>query len=254
MIKVKIDMTGWKMWKHGVPDSRLTVLKQVEDYIKPSGKHEAQWLCECNCSQHQTIVTLGTSLRKGLTKSCGCLPKEKQWESHKKYNVYEQKGNIVIGKTSNTQREFYVDVKNYELIKDICWLETVEDGFSRLKGKDPTSKKLLTMHVFLGFKNYDHIDRNEFNNLESNLRLATYTDNARNSSISKSNTSGFIGVSWIPKSQKWRASIMVNYKNIYLGTYTHKEDAIKSRLQAELKYFGPDFAPQRHLFEKYNIN
>lgn len=253
MVKVKIDMTGWKMWEHGVPDSRLTVLNQVDDYIRPDGRHEAQWLCECNCGQHNTLITVGTSIRKGLAKSCGCLQKEKQWESHKKYNIYKKIGDVIIGQTSNTQKEFYVDEKNYDLIKDICWLETIEDGFSKLKGRDPISKRLLTMHVLLGFKNYDHIDRNEFNNLETNLRPATPTENARNSSISRNNTSGFIGVSWISSLQKWQATIMVNYKTIYLGVYIHKEDAVRARLNAEVKYFK-DFAPQRHLFEQYGIN
>ena len=32
-----------------------------------------------------------------------------------------------------------------------------------------------------------------------------------------------------------------------------KEVAIISRLKAELKYFGKEFAPQRHLFEEYGI-
>ena len=31
MVKVKTDMTGWNMWDHGVPESKLTVIKQVED-------------------------------------------------------------------------------------------------------------------------------------------------------------------------------------------------------------------------------
>ena len=31
---------------------------------------------------------------------------------------------------------------------------------------------------------------------------------------------------------------MYNYKNIYLGRYINKEDAIKARKQAEIKYFG----------------
>ena len=44
MVKVKEDMTGWKMWEHGVPDSRLTVIKQVEDYVTPKGQHHSQWL------------------------------------------------------------------------------------------------------------------------------------------------------------------------------------------------------------------
>lgn len=40
-ISIKIDMTGWKMWEHGVPDSRLTVLCRIDDYISPSGNHKA---------------------------------------------------------------------------------------------------------------------------------------------------------------------------------------------------------------------
>ena len=32
-----------------------------------------------------------------------------------------------------------------------------------------------------------------------------------------------------------------------------EEEAIRTRLKAELKYFGNEFAPQRHLFKKYGI-
>lgn len=45
---------------------------------------------------------------------------------------------------------------------------------------------------------------------------------------------------------------MVENKEIYLGTFTLKEDATKARLAAEAKYFG-EFAPQKHLFEEYGI-
>lgn len=34
MVKVKEDMTGWIMSEHGVPDSKIKVIKQTEDYIK----------------------------------------------------------------------------------------------------------------------------------------------------------------------------------------------------------------------------
>lgn len=33
----KIDMTGWIMSEHGVPDSKLTVIKEVEPHITISG-------------------------------------------------------------------------------------------------------------------------------------------------------------------------------------------------------------------------
>ena len=45
---------------------------------------------------------------------------------------------------------------------------------------------------------------------------------------------------------------MIDQKEIYLGIYNDVNDAIKIRLQAEDKYFG-EYAPQKHLFNKYNI-
>ena len=51
---------------------------------------------------------------------------------------------------------------------------------------------------------------------------------------------------------KWSARIVFDNKNLYLGRYYNKEDAIKARLQAEAKYFG-EFAPQQYLFKQYSI-
>ena len=51
----------------------------------------------------------------------------------------------------------------------------------------------------------------------------------------------------------WIAQIGINSKRTYIGQFTDKQNAIIARLQAELNYFGPDFAPQRHLFEQYGI-
>ncbi len=44
----------------------------------------------------------------------------------------------------------------------------------------------------------------------------------------------------------------INKKKKHLGYFINKEDAIKARLIAEKEYFG-EFAPQRHLFEQYEI-
>lgn len=75
--KLFIDMTGWVMYEHGVSDSRLTVIKRVDDYIRPDGYHTSQWLCECSCKNHNHIITTGEAIRSGHTLSCGCLNKER---------------------------------------------------------------------------------------------------------------------------------------------------------------------------------
>ena len=45
---------------------------------------------------------------------------------------------------------------------------------------------------------------------------------------------------------------MINHKEIPLGYFDDIEDAIKARLEGEVKYFG-EFAPQRDLFKQYGI-
>lgn len=251
MVKVKEDMTGWVMSEHGVSDSRLTVIKQTEDYISPSGIHYAQWLCECNCEEHNRLKIRGSDVKNGHTLSCGCLQKERAIKSNKKHNPYDLSKEYGIGFAINTNNPFYFDLEDYETIKDFCWYERIRDGFSSLYTS--TNGKLIRMHQMLGYNGYDHENRNELDNRKSNLRKATQKENSRNRSVAKNNTSGFIGVYFSQKARKWWAMIEVNGNKLYLGLFSNKTDAIKSRLIAEAKYFKK-FAPQRHLFEEYGIN
>jgi hypothetical protein len=108
------------------------------------------------------------------------------------------------------------------------------------------------MHYLMGYKGCDHKDCNPFNNRKENLRPATKSQNATNRSKQSNNTSGVVGVYWHNRDQIWGARIGVNKKNIHLGYFVDKENAIKARLNAEVKYFG-EFAPQKHLYEQYGI-
>lgn len=53
---------------------RLTVLFRGEDYVAPGGRKIVRWECQCECGK--TVLVSGHNLRKGLTKSCGCLSEE----------------------------------------------------------------------------------------------------------------------------------------------------------------------------------
>jgi hypothetical protein len=244
MKKAKQDLTGMVFGK-------LTVLHQVEDYIEPSGVHRDRWLCECSCEKHTIKAVLGNNLRKpNGTRSCGCL----HIGERRKYNHYEERNGYVVGFTSNTNEEFYLDLSNYELAKQYCWYaHTYNDGYRRIESKDNNTGKIISMTQLFGCKGYDHCNRNTFDNRMENLRPATTQENARNISISKANSSGIIGVGWNKEMQQWHVRIGVDYNSIELGFFTDKTDAIVARLNAELKYFGKEFAPQRHLFEQYGI-
>ena len=83
----------------------------------------------------------------------------------------------------------------------------------------------------------DHVDRNIFNCQKYNIRLASHSENAINSSKRIDNTSGYKGVS-ITANGKYRAYIQVNKKWLSLGTHDSIIDAAKAYNTAARKYFG----------------
>lgn len=255
MIKVKEDMTGWIMKEHGVPDSRWTVIKRVEDIISPNGESHAMWLCECSCNKHTIRAVRGKDLRSGNSKSCGCISAEKAALLNKKDNLYDLRSHDYgVGWTTNTNREFYFDLEDFDKIKDYTWYEYVTyNRYHSVQAHVPNTKTAIIMHWLIAGKHYDHKDRNPFNNRKENLRPASAAENARNASIPKNNTSGFIGVHWDKRHNFWVAQIGYNNKRIKIGTFVNKKDAIIARLKAELKYFGKEFSPQRHLFKEYGV-
>jgi hypothetical protein len=82
----------------------------------------------------------------------------------------------------------------------------------------------------------DHIDGDTYNNRLNNLRVVTCQENMRNTKLSSRNKSGTIGVHLKSSTKRWEAHIGVERKFIYLGSYTNKDDAIKARRDAEVKY------------------
>lgn len=258
MVKVKEDMTGWVMSEHGVPESRLTVVRQVEDRISPKGVHIAQYLCKCSCGSNKDVITDASSIRSGNTMSCGCLQREKAsmvGKNQRKENKYDLSGEYGIGWTSNTNREFYFDLEDYDKIKNYCWRECVDQtNYHYLVARERGEKnKMIKMTSIVVGKYYDHKNHNTFDNRKENLRHATPSENARNKSLQKNNTSGVTGVSYDKSCGKWRAYIREDNKVKYVGYCTDKENAIESRLLSEVQCYG-DFAPQSHLFEQYKIN
>jgi len=84
----------------------------------------------------------------------------------------------------------------------------------------------------------DHINGNRSDDRWCNLRLATPQQNARNRRPWPGNTSGKVGVHPIKSSGLWGAEIGLNNRNIKLGAFECKADAIAARCEAERHYFG----------------
>lgn len=87
----------------------------------------------------------------------------------------------------------------------------------------------------------DHIDGDPGNNRLSNLRNVTQQENMRNMAMLACNTSGHTGVAWMRHRSKWRAFISVDDRQIHLGSFRIKQDAIAARKAAEREYgFHPN--------------
>lgn len=66
----------------------LTIIKEVEPYILPSGQTNKAFLCKCDCGNEKIVRKL--HLVRNRIKSCGCLNKSKQGLStHPLYKVWQ---------------------------------------------------------------------------------------------------------------------------------------------------------------------
>ena len=62
---------------------RWTVLEEAESRTDRKGKILKMWRCQCTCGTISTVY--GTSLLRGLSRSCGCWRLERTSESHWKH-------------------------------------------------------------------------------------------------------------------------------------------------------------------------
>lgn len=167
----------------------------------------------------------------------------------KKYNIYDLSNGYGIWYTSSGL-EFLFDLEDFDLIKDICWNINSEGYVRGWVNKDIGR---VSMHnLICNKKMIDHANRLKYDNRKNNLRDCTNFENSINKNVYNNNSSGFIGVHYSTNKQRWVARISYNKKRKEKH-FLNIQDALIARLQMELDYYGEDFSPQRHLFEKYSI-
>ena len=110
--------------------------------------------------------------------------------------------------------------------------------YIRITGEE---KYLASRLAWLYMKGYfpdidiDHEDTNRTNNIWTNLREATRSQNKANH-LHEAGISGTRGV-W-PHGKKFRAAIKINQKRRHLGMFNTREEAEEAYLQARMEAFG----------------
>lgn len=98
----------------------------------------------------------------------------------------------------------------------------------------------------------DHINLNKRDNRRSNLRLATRAENSRNRVPSRSNTTGFKGVTYRKKKKLYRARIRAFGLEIYLGSFKCPIDAAAAYDKAAIEYYG-EFAMTNEMLGFFEV-
>lgn len=141
-----------------------------------------------------------------------------------------------------------VDDEDYEYLNQFKWFAHNQRGCWYAKRNDRSSKGkrvMVAMHrlllsVPLGFVT-DHANGNGLDNRRGNLRVATYSGNARNSKKRAINKSGYKGVVFHKAARQWVAAISAGDKTYHLGLFRTALDAAHAYDFKARELFG-DFA------------
>jgi hypothetical protein len=136
-----------------------------------------------------------------------------------------------------------VDDEDFEWISVWKWHAIIDRGrwyAVRMTRDERYKRKRLLMHrLILGrpLMGIDHKDMDGLNNQKFNLRLCTHQENQRNRTKTSVNTSGYKGVS-LDRRKYYRAFIVVNKKQVHLGTFPDKISAAKAYDTKAKELFG----------------
>lgn len=158
-----------------------------------------------------------TVINRGVYKSCGCLQKRVSrthgLHNHRMYGTWINmldrcynknfKHYAYYGGRGITVCEDWLDIKNF-----VDWVDNKSNW-----------EEGLTL---------DRID-NDKGYSPDNCTFSTKTTQVLNRRKMRTNTSGYVGVSWYAKVSKWRARVSIFKKEKHIGTFKTKEEAVLAR-------------------------
>jgi len=175
------------------------------------------WDCICDCGTEKMVN--GSSLRKGVSFSCGCLSREITSKVKYKHGLH---GTLeyatwarIKDRCGNPKNNRYHRYGGRGI--KVCgrWLNSFENFYADM-GKKPSPKHSI-----------DRIN-NDGDYEPGNCRWATAREQAQNKNIAKNNKSGCTGVTRMKGRKKWRAALQRNGERIELGYFSKKQEAINA--------------------------
>lgn len=133
-----------------------------------------------------------------------------------------------------------IDIEDVDRVREAQpWIRDRDKGYAIAPTRTLAgTKTTMLLHRFISKAPkgviIDHINRNKLDNRKENLRFSDRSQNHYNSTFFGDD----VGVGWHKRSKSWRAYITVNGRQIHLGNFKFREDALGTRYAAEVHYFG----------------
>lgn len=199
----------------GLTFGRLTVIERIEN--TKAGK--TRWECSCECGN--ITYAVGSDLKNGKVKSCGCIQKKHGLSKHRLYGIFGMMKERCFN-PNNISYPHY-GAKGITIYKE--WLEDFSSFYN--------------WSINNGYREGLEIDRinSQHSYNPDNCRWVTHSVQSRNQKLRKDNKSGYRGVKWNKTVNKWNVTIDVNKKRIDLGLYNDIKEAAEVRKNAERKYW-----------------
>lgn len=194
--------------KENIIGQRFNRLVVIKDDGTRSAKGEIKWLCRCDCGKF--YHALRHRLKRGLTKSCGCLNDEKKRERFKDLTGTETEHFKIISRSYSANQRVY-----WKCVCQHCGTELI------LSNND------IRNYTSCGCRrgaSKDYMDA-----IRDPESLKTTRPTAKS-------TTGIRGVYFNKRKGNYQAFINVDKKPKYLGTSKSFEKAVALRKAAEEEY------------------
>lgn len=208
-MRTKIDLTGQVFGK-------WTVIAESQDR-KASGR--VKWLCECACGTRKNVQS--SSLVSGASKAC------KRCAARNQTNTYKDlKDGTTLVYCANGAA-FKIDTIDLPLVSKYTWW-TNKNGYAVTT---IAAKGVLLSRLLMGITEkgrtlfVDHISGDITDNRRANMRVCLPEENLKNRKLSSKNKTGYKGVSFNKKLNKYQSGIQSGGKAVYLGHYDTKQEA-----------------------------
>lgn len=213
----------------GMVFGRLTVVERVGS----DGNRHALWLCSCECGGEKIVVA--SDLKRGHTKSCGCIREEKSLSNMTEGERFDKKSlssmrdrwRHIISRTTNVNHRLYPNYGGRGITMCDEWKNSFET-FLKDMGTPPFSGA--------------HIDRidNDLGYYKENCRWATVKQNLQNRGKRINSSALYKGIYKTKRLiEVWKAMIYdKNGKKIMIGVYDTQEEAGLAYNQKALELYG----------------